>query len=106
MMPNRPCSGVNATDDCGVRVSPGLSRRRTDDVGGEHGPAGGLVPLDLWRSGDGLVDVRHIDLSALPSGRYTVVVGVYDPAGGQRLAAQTAGGRLPDDIWVIGEFER
>lgn len=69
-------------------------------------PAGGLVPLDLWRPGDGLVDVRHIDLSALPSGRYTVVVGVYDPAGGQRLAAQTAGGRLPDDIWVIGEFER
>ena len=27
MMPNRFCSGVNATDECGVRVSPGLSRR-------------------------------------------------------------------------------
>ncbi len=29
MMPKRFCSGVNATDDCGVRVSPGLSRRLT-----------------------------------------------------------------------------
>ena len=29
MMPNRFCSGVNATDECGVRVSPGLSRRCT-----------------------------------------------------------------------------
>jgi hypothetical protein len=27
MIPNRFCSGVNATDECGVRVNPGLCRR-------------------------------------------------------------------------------
>jgi len=30
MMPNRFCSGVKLTDDCEVRVSPGLSRRCTE----------------------------------------------------------------------------
>jgi hypothetical protein len=29
MMPKRFCSGVKATDEYGVRVSPGLSRRVT-----------------------------------------------------------------------------
>jgi len=28
MMSNSDCSGQNDTDDCGTRVSPGLSRRR------------------------------------------------------------------------------
>ena len=69
-------------------------------------PAGGFAPLDLWQTGDGLVDERRIDLPALPPGRYTVAAGVYNPADGARLAADGRDGRLPDDLWVIGAVER
>jgi len=69
-------------------------------------PAGGFAPLDLWRPGDGLSDGRRVDLSALPPGRYTVLVGVYDPMTGARFAAQRAGERLPDDALAIETIVR
>jgi len=69
-------------------------------------PADGFAPLDLWQPGDGLVDVRRIDLRALPSGRYEVAAGVYDPASGARLAAVTSAGELADNIWRVGTIDR
>ncbi len=69
-------------------------------------PAGGLAPPALWRPGDGLIDTRRIDLSALPPGRYAVAVGVYNPADGLRLPAVAAGARLPDDVWPLGTITR
>ncbi len=68
-------------------------------------PGNGLAPPALWRPGDGLRDQRRIDLSALPSGDYRVVVGVYNAAGGLRLTAEANGLALDDDVFEIHAFE-
>ncbi|CUS03251.2 membrane protein of unknown function [Candidatus Promineifilum breve] len=64
-------------------------------------PGGGLAPQALWRPGDGLGDTRHIDLGPLPLGAYTVAVGVYNAADGVRLAAESAGQPLPDNVYRV-----
>ena len=69
-------------------------------------PANGLAPVDLWQPGDGLSDEWAIDLSALPAGRYTVAVGVYNPADGARLAAEVNGARLANDVFTVATIER
>jgi anti-sigma-K factor RskA len=69
-------------------------------------PADGFAPLELWRPGDGLVDERTLDLSALPPGDYSVAVGVYDPANGARLAAEADGVRLANDVLTVATFKR
>jgi len=54
MMPNRFCSGVNATEDCGVGVRPGLIRRTTFDSNGDGLPYGELLtPLPSTRVQEG-----------------------------------------------------
>ena len=69
-------------------------------------PGGGLVPQAQWATGDGLTDVRTIDLSALPPGTYRIAVGVYDATDGARLTAMAAGSPLADDVYTIGTLER
>ena len=64
-------------------------------------PGGGLAPQALWRPGDGLGDTRRIDLGPLPLGAYTVAVGVYNAADGVRLAAESAGQPLPDNVYRV-----
>ncbi|MFO7661713.1 MAG: hypothetical protein R6X18_03880 [Chloroflexota bacterium] len=69
-------------------------------------PGGGLVAQTLWQVGDGLREERSIDLSDLPAGRYKVAVGVYSAIDGGRLPATAAGEPLPDNVTVIGAFDR
>ncbi|HOU42043.1 MAG TPA: hypothetical protein PK829_12330, partial [Promineifilum sp.] len=93
--PFLPAVFVHVYDDGGVLVAQS-----------DGPPAGGLVPLALWRPGDGLSDMRRLDLSALPPGNYVVAVGVYNPADGLRLPAVAGGARLPDDVWWLQTFTK
>ena len=69
-------------------------------------PGGGLAPLDLWRPGDGLGDMRWIAVDDLPPGVYTVAVGVYNPADATRLPAVAGGVRLRDNVWPLETVTR
>jgi hypothetical protein len=49
-------------------------------------PGAGRHPTTTWRPGQRITDPHGILLPAdLPPGRYTLIVGLYDPATGQRL---------------------
>lgn len=57
-------------------------------------PLGGRYPTTDWQAGESVADELTIDLpSEIAAGEYTLVVGVYDQATGQRLpiAGQPAG---------------
>ena len=69
-------------------------------------PGAGLAPQPLWAAGDGLIDERAIDISALPSGVYRVAVGVYNAADGTRLAVEANGVSSADSLVTIGTLER
>ena len=69
-------------------------------------PGSGLAPQALWAAGDGLADERVIDVATLPPGAYRVAVGVYNAAGGARLAAVSAGAPLADNVYTIGVLEK
>jgi hypothetical protein len=69
-------------------------------------PLLGLYPFWQWSQGDQVEDVHPIDVSQLPRDRqYTVTVGLYDPATGERLAPQQTTHPQPEDRAVgIGQF--
>jgi hypothetical protein len=49
-------------------------------------PAGGSYPTSLWDSGEVIRDAIQIPIPAqTPPGDYEIVIGLYDPATGQRL---------------------
>ena len=56
-------------------------------VAQHDGPPGdGRVPVTLWNTGDILREVHPIPLPAgLPPATYTLAVGLYDPATGERF---------------------
>lgn len=67
-------------------------------ITGQDGrPLGGLYPTVAWQTGEGIVDVHTLDLSALPAGDYQLAVGLYDPLTGERLPATLADGSQPGD---------
>jgi len=76
------------------------------DAGGElvgqaDGPAlGGMVPTWIWRAGDRIRDVRHVNLRGRSP--YTLQVGLFDAEG--RLPAYVAGSRCPDDVCSVATF--
>ena len=69
-------------------------------------PLLGLYPFWQWAQGGQAEDVHPIDLSRLPHDQpYTIAVGLYDPASGERLAPTLANGEKPEDRAVrIGQF--
>lgn len=69
-------------------------------------PLMGLRPFWQWSQGERVEDIHPIDLAALPADRaYTIAVGLYDPATGERLAPALASGDSPTDRAVrIGQF--
>ena len=48
-------------------------------------PANGRYPSSLWDAGEIIVDEVSLPVSGVPAGDYTLVVGLYDFANGQRL---------------------
>jgi len=48
-------------------------------------PASGQYPTSLWDSGEVIVDKTSLPLDNVPSGTYTLAVGLYDPVTGERL---------------------
>lgn len=59
-------------------------------------PRQGDYPTSLWQPGDIVIDTHPLDLSRLPHGRYELIVGLYNPANGERLPAVSGGDILPD----------
>ncbi|MFQ5398062.1 MAG: hypothetical protein ACE5E7_00535 [Anaerolineae bacterium] len=53
-------------------------------AGNDGPPLGGLYPTSFWSPGEQLID-PHIWQPDLPPGSYTLQIGLYDPATGQRL---------------------
>ncbi|MBP7687184.1 MAG: hypothetical protein KA765_04730 [Thermoflexales bacterium] len=61
-------------------------------------PMMGLYPFWKFQKGDQVEDVHSIDLSTLPLDQaYTLVVGAYDPANGERLTPTLPDGTQPAD---------
>ena len=61
------------------------------------------APTTFWQTGDRIYDEKTIALPAgLPPGDYTLVVGLYDPATGERLPAVGPDGqRYANDAVVL-----
>jgi hypothetical protein len=69
-------------------------------------PIMGLYPFWQFRVEDHVEDVHTLDLSALaPDRLYTIAIGLYDPATGQRLTATDLNGQPQSDNAVrLGDF--
>jgi len=69
-------------------------------------PQNNNYPTSIWVAGEPIRDTHLIDLSQLPPGQYTILVGLYDSQTGQRLPAFTADGhRRPDDRFEIAVID-
>ncbi len=66
-------------------------------------------PTDAWQPGDQVVDRHGLLLPLdLPSGLYTIVVGLYPAAGGDRLTVCDAGGVAPSscvDAFTLAQVD-
>ena len=58
-------------------------------------PGAGFRPTSSWRPGEVIIDQRGVLITpATPPGRYSLFVGLYDPATGQRLKLISGADRL------------
>lgn len=65
----------------------------------------GLLPPKAWPGDRTVMDLRDLDLTRVPPGRYTLFVGLYNHKTGQRYAAQDAAGRSwPEDSVPVGQL--
>lgn len=72
-------------------------------VWGQHDnpPKGGWYPTSLWRPGETVADDYAIRLDpAAPAGKYRLIVGMYDPVTGWRVAVATGSGQGNDFVEV------
>jgi len=68
-------------------------------------PWQGRFPTSSWRPGTLIVDLNDLPLPAdLPSGDYTLVVGMFDPATGAHPPAQVDGQPVPNSATPIGRI--
>lgn len=64
-----------------------LNENRQWVSGADAPPAANFYPTSLWQSGDLIDDRHHLPIpSDLPPGTYTILVGLYDPLSGARVA--------------------
>jgi 4-amino-4-deoxy-L-arabinose transferase-like glycosyltransferase len=62
----------------------------------------GGLPANLWAVGQVITDEHTLNLPPdLPPGEYTLAIGLYDPATGQRLPALDGNGRAHPDNQII-----
>ncbi|MEM7344073.1 MAG: hypothetical protein AAF485_07510, partial [Chloroflexota bacterium] len=50
-------------------------------------PVQGNYPTSLWEANEVVIDTHTLDLNHLPSGRYKLLAGLYNPVTGERLPA-------------------
>lgn len=67
-------------------------------------PAQGDYPTSLWASGDIIIDTHPLNMPDMPPGNYYLLVGLYNPATGERLPAFAPDGPLPDYAVKVAEF--
>ncbi len=73
---------------------------------GDSPPLGGAFPTSAWRNGETINDLYFLSIPAgLPPGRYPVWIGLYDPAGGQRLPVTVEGELQPNGVYLAGWVE-
>ena len=73
-------------------------------AGADAPPVNGFYPTALWQADD-RVDDRHLLTVPpdLPPGRYSVLVGLYDPVTGARLARQDGSGNFVELVLTVAE---
>ncbi len=81
-----------------------------DDLGkvvcsGDAMPLDGDFPTSLWPRGVLVPDVKSLDLTALPPGRYTLKVGLYRLETMQRLPVSGPGGVVPDGAVPLARID-
>jgi len=63
-------------------------------------PLLGMLPFWVWEPGEVVRDVRYFD--PMPSGEYTIELGVWEPATGERWSAVGSPDTpLPDNVWSL-----
>ena len=73
---------------------------------GDSPPLGGAYPTSAWSNGETIDDVYFLTLPTnLPSGRYPVWIGLYDPATGERLPVTVEGELQPNGVYLAGWVE-
>jgi mannosyltransferase len=81
-------------------VGPGGNMQGQQD----NPPVGGTYPTSEWSPGETIVDKYDIMIQqGAPPGEYTLRVGLYDPASGERLPAADTSGPLADNQAVLSQ---
>lgn len=71
-------------------------------VTGDSMPRHGYYPTIWWEEGEVIRDQYTLDLPpTLPPGRYSLLIGMYDPESGDRLPLVVAGERQPADTYLF-----
>jgi hypothetical protein len=85
-----------------------LLDRRGEKVAQRDGrPVQWLRPTTTWQPGESIIDRYGIPLPAdLPTGPYTIVVGLYDPVTGQRLPVSAGPGDFAIELGPIQVTQR
>lgn len=75
-------------------------------AGADSPPRGGEYPTGLWEPGEGITEVRTLDLTGVAPGRYRVALGMYAPEDLSRLPCYDGNGqRLPGDFVPLAQVE-
>lgn len=69
-------------------------------LGQDLRPRAGNYPMTAWQPGESIVDIRRISLKDLPSGKYSIFVGIYDPNSNMRFQVANPNGELIPDSSV------
>ena len=65
-------------------------------------PRSGKYPTSVWDAGEVIDDLHTLSLAPdLPAGQYKIVLGLYDPATGQRVQTVDENGKLLGDLVMI-----
>jgi hypothetical protein len=69
-------------------------------------PVSGQRPTSTWKPGESIIDRHGVLLpDDLAPGEYQLVVGLYDPATGNRLLVTAGTSAPPGDSWPVGAIQ-
>lgn len=73
-------------------------------AGWDNPPCRSTCPTETWQAGEWIRDEYRLSLGALPSGVYTLHVGLYEPESGTRLPVLAPTGEVVGDHLVLAEI--